>query len=91
MTAKPRKLSNTARALLAVASTRDDHLILAPWLPIAGCGAIAGKAAGLAWRVGDSGVALVLRATAVGLLPETKPVSGGHPKHDAGNHRCAER
>jgi hypothetical protein len=32
---KPKKLSNTARALLAFAATPDDHLILPPRLPIA--------------------------------------------------------
>jgi hypothetical protein len=33
MTDKPRKLSDTARALLTAASARDDHLIQPPQLP----------------------------------------------------------
>jgi hypothetical protein len=82
MTDKPKKLSDTARALLAFAATRDDHLILPPRLPIAAARQVArsllgselaeevpasGNAADLAWPVGDGGGALVLRATAVGL------------------------
>jgi hypothetical protein len=82
MTDKPAKLSITARALLAFAATRDNHLILHPRLPIAAARQVArsllglelaeevlasGKAADLAWPVGDGGGALVLRATAVGL------------------------
>jgi hypothetical protein len=47
MTAKPKKLSNTARALLAVAATRDDHLILPPQLPIAAVRQVARSLLGL--------------------------------------------
>jgi hypothetical protein len=47
MTAKPKKLSNTARALLAVAATRDDHLILPPELPIAAVRQVARSLLGL--------------------------------------------
>jgi hypothetical protein len=68
--------------LLNFAATRDDHLILPPRLPIAAARQVArsllglelaeevlasGKAADLAWPVGDGGGALVLRAAAVGL------------------------
>jgi hypothetical protein len=82
MTDKSKKLSDTARALLAVAATRDDHLILPPRLPVAAARQVArsllaselaervpvsGNAANLAWPVGDGGGALVLRAPAVGL------------------------
>ena len=82
MTGKPKQLSSTARALLAVASTRDDHLILPPRLPIAAARQVArsllglklaeeapasGKSADLAWPIGDGGGAVILRATAVGL------------------------
>ena len=35
MTDKPKKLSDTARALLTLAATRDDHLIRPPQLPTA--------------------------------------------------------
>ena len=35
MTEKPKKLSDTARALLTAAALRDDHLIQAPQLPAA--------------------------------------------------------
>jgi hypothetical protein len=45
--AKPKKLSNTARALLAVAATRDDHLILPPELPIAAVRQVARSLLGL--------------------------------------------
>jgi hypothetical protein len=34
MADKPKKLSDTARALLTVAATRGDHLIRPPKLPI---------------------------------------------------------
>jgi hypothetical protein len=35
MTEKPKKLSDTARALLTAAAARDDHLIRPPELPAA--------------------------------------------------------
>jgi hypothetical protein len=35
MTGKSKKLSDTARALLTVAATRDDHLVPLPRLPVA--------------------------------------------------------
>jgi hypothetical protein len=35
MADKPKKLSDTARSLLTVAATRDDHLVPLPQLPIA--------------------------------------------------------
>jgi hypothetical protein len=47
MTAKPKKLSNAARALLNFAATRDDHLILPPRLPIAATRQVARSLLGL--------------------------------------------
>src|SRR4051812_49840266 len=82
MTDKPKRLSDTARALLTAAAMRDDHLIHPPRLPIAATRQVArsllglglaeeaptsGDATSLAWSLGDGGGALVLRATAVGL------------------------
>ena len=82
MTDKPKKLSDTARALLTVAATRCDHLIRPPRLPIAAARQVvrsllnAGLAeevpapiddAGYGWRTGKDGGVLVLRATALGL------------------------
>jgi hypothetical protein len=82
MTDKPKKLSATARMLLAAAAMRADRLIHPPQLPIAAARQVArsllgsglaeemptpDKAADFAWPVGDGGRSLVLRATAVGL------------------------
>jgi hypothetical protein len=82
MTDKPKKLSDTARALLTVAATRGDHLIRPPKLPIAAARQVvrsllgAGLAeevparvddAGYAWRTSEDGEVLMLRATALGL------------------------
>jgi len=82
MADKPKKLSATARMLLAAAAVRSDRLIHPPQLPIAAARQVArsllgsglaeemptpDKAADFAWPVGDGGRSLVLRATAVGL------------------------
>jgi hypothetical protein len=82
MTEKPRKLSNTARALLTAAAVRDDYLIRPPQLPAAAARQVvrsllnAGLAeeipapiddAGYVWRQGDGGSDLMLRATGRGL------------------------
>jgi len=79
---KPRKLSATARAVLTSAAARDDHLIRPPRLPIAAARQVvrsllqAGLAdevpapiedAGYAWRTGEDGEVLMLRATLLGL------------------------
>ena len=78
MTDKPKKLSETARALLTAAAARDDHLIRPPQLPAAAARQVvrsllnAGLAeeipaaiddAGYVWRQGDDGSDLMLRAT----------------------------
>jgi hypothetical protein len=82
MTDKPKKLSDTARALLTSAAMRDDHLIQLPRLPVAAARQVirsllnAGLAeevsapiddAAYAWRTGEDGCVLVLRATVLGL------------------------
>ena len=82
MADKPKKLSDTARALLTVAATHGDHLIRPPKLPIAAARQVvrsllgAGLAeetpvrvddAGYAWRTSEDREVLMLRATALGL------------------------
>jgi hypothetical protein len=83
MADKPNKLSDTARAVLTPATTRDDHLIRPPHLPIAAVRQVAQSRlrAGLAeeiasqvddeyvWRISDGDRTLMLRAT--GLGPES--------------------
>src|SRR3984957_18127844 len=79
---KPKKLSDTARALLTSAAMRDDHLIPLPRLPVAATrqvirsllnGGLAEEVpapiddAGYAWRTGEDGDVLMLRATRLGL------------------------
>jgi hypothetical protein len=82
MTDTPKKLSETARALLTAAAVRNDHLIRPPQLPIAAARQVirsllnAGLAvevpaliedAAYAWRTGEDGNVLVLHATRLGL------------------------
>jgi hypothetical protein len=82
MTDKPKKLSDTARALLSVTALRDDHLIALPKLPVAAARQVvrsllnAGFAeevpapmndAGYAWHTGRDGGVRALRATALGI------------------------
>jgi Protein of unknown function (DUF3489) len=82
MTAKPKKLSNTARVLLTAASARDDHLIQPPLFSVAAARQVVGSLlmaelaeevpapvedAGYVWRKADDGSDLVLRATQLGL------------------------
>src|ERR1700760_4953361 len=79
---KPKKLSDTTRALLTSAAMRDDHLIPLPRLPEAAARQVIrsllarGLAeevpapiddAGYAWRTGEDGGVLMLRATMLGL------------------------
>jgi hypothetical protein len=82
MTNKPKNLSDTARAVLILAATRDDHLVRLPHLPVAAAREVVRSmlTAGLveevpeplddadyAWRTGADGRMLMLRATALGL------------------------
>jgi hypothetical protein len=82
MTDKPKKLFDTARALLIMAATRNDHLIALPKLPVAATRQVvrsllnSGLAeevptpiedTGYAWRTGEDGGVPMLRATMVGL------------------------
>ena len=75
MTEKPKKLSETARALLTAAAARDDHLIRPPQLPAAAARQVVrsllstGLAeevpapvedAGYVWRQGEDGSDLML-------------------------------
>ena len=83
MSDKPKKLSDTARALLTLAATRDDHLIRPPNLPTAAARQVArsllnaGLAeevtapiedVGYAWHTGEDAGVLMLRATMLGLV-----------------------
>jgi hypothetical protein len=87
MTDKPKKLSDTARALLTSAAIRGDHLIQRRRLPVAAARQVirsllnAGWAeevpapiddAAYAWRTGEDGGALMLRATELGLAGVTQ-------------------
>ena len=82
MSDKPKRLSDTARALLTSAAMRDDHLIHLPRMPVAAARQVirsllhAGLAeevpapiddAGYVWRTGKDGGVLMLRATMLGL------------------------
>ena len=82
MTEKPKPLSDTARALLTAAATRDDHLIRPPQLPTAAARQVVRSLlnmriaeeipapidnAGYVWRKTDAGSDLMLRATNLGL------------------------
>jgi hypothetical protein len=92
MTNKPKTISDTARALLTSAATRGDRLIRPPQLPIAAARQVvrsllnAGLAevvpapideAGFAWRTGEDGGLLMLRATAAGIAHVTE--AAGNP------------
>jgi hypothetical protein len=89
MTDKPKKLSDTARALLTAAAMRNDHLVSLPKLPVAAARQVvwsllnAGLVeevpapiddAGFVWRTGEDGRLLMLRATAVGMARVTEGV-----------------
>jgi hypothetical protein len=83
MTDKPKKLSDTARALLTAAAMRNDHLVPLPKLPVAAVRQVvrsllnAGFAEevraptndpGYAWRIGENvGGVIMLRATRFGM------------------------
>jgi biotin operon repressor len=88
MTDKPKKLSDTARALLTSAAMRDDHVIQLPRLPVAAARQVirsllnAGLVeevpapiddVGYAWRTGENGGVLMLRATKLGLAGIAEP------------------
>jgi hypothetical protein len=78
----PKKLSDTSRAVLTLAATRDDHLAQPPKLPIAAARQVIRSLlnarfveevlapiadAVYAWRNGKDGAPLMLRATEAGL------------------------
>ncbi|MEA2849062.1 MAG: hypothetical protein QOG78_4343 [Rhodospirillaceae bacterium] len=82
MTNKPKKLSDTARALLTVSTTRADRLVRPPQLPIAAVRQVIRSLlnarlveevpapideAGYAWRTAEDGGVFMLRATALGI------------------------
>jgi hypothetical protein len=82
MTRESKPLSNTARRLLTLASTRPDHLVRPPDLPLVAARQVIRSmlTAGLVeeisasiedatyvWRLGEGGVGVTLRATALGL------------------------
>ena len=82
MTPKPKVISDTARALLTAAATRGDSPVRPPKLPIAAARQVVRSLligglveevpapidnAGFAWRTGEDGGSLMLRATAVGI------------------------
>jgi hypothetical protein len=87
MTPKPKVISDTARALLTAAATRGDYLVQPPKLPIAAARQLVRSLlnAGLveevpapiddgsfAWRTGEDGGLLMLRATVDGISRVTK-------------------
>ncbi len=82
MTQTPIKLSDTARAVLEHAATRKDHLVRPPSLPAAARQKVVRSLlnrglveevpapvtdGAYAWRTGEDGVVLMLRATPIGL------------------------
>ncbi|HZS22096.1 MAG TPA: hypothetical protein VFA63_14075, partial [Pseudonocardiaceae bacterium] len=82
MTDKPIKLSDTARAMLTLARTREDRLVPPPTLPVAAARQVVrsllnnamieeielpAELAEFFWREGDDGMRLGLRATEQGL------------------------
>jgi hypothetical protein len=88
---KPKKLSDTARALLTVAALRNDHLIAPPKLPAAAARQVVRSLlnarlaeevpalisdSGYPWRTGADGGVLALRATARGIARLTERDGG---------------
>jgi hypothetical protein len=82
MTNKSKPISDTARALLTTAATRCDNLVQPPKLPIAAARQVVRSLfigglveevpapiedANFAWRIGEDGSVLMLRATALAL------------------------
>ena len=82
MAKAPNKLSDTARAMLTLAATRDDRLVRPPQLPVAAARQVVRSLlnnglveevpapiedTAYAWRTGDDGTALMLHATNQGL------------------------
>ncbi len=82
MTDKLKPLSKTARAVLTLAATRDDHLVQLPHLPVAAARQVVRSMLNVGfieelpaattdpvhvWRTNQDGQALALRATALGL------------------------
>jgi hypothetical protein len=101
MTDKAKRLTDAARTLLTAAAMRDDHLIQPPHLPMAAVRQVtrsllnAGLAEevpaaingpGYAWRTGEDGSVLVLRATALGLarIGDGKGVTSPTPPGGSG-------
>jgi hypothetical protein len=95
MTDKPKKLSDTARALLTVAVKRDDHLVALPRLPVAAARQVVRSMlnaslveevpapiedATFAWRTGEDGGVMMLRATASGLDQIADPEAAAAPE-----------
>ena len=93
---KPFKLSATGRAMLTLASTREDRLVYPPTLPVAaarqvvrsllGAGMVEEVAApaddaGLVWRAADDGSRLALRAADLGL----SAITGATGPRDVGD------
>jgi hypothetical protein len=96
MNDKPYKPSATGRAMLTLASTREDRLVYPPTLPVAAAGQVvrsllgAGMVkevaapaddAGLVWRAADDGSRLALRATELGL----NAITGATGPRDVGD------
>jgi hypothetical protein len=82
MAQTPTKLSDTARAMLTLAATREDHLVRPPQLPPAAARQVVRSLlnnglveevsapiedAAYAWRTGEDATALILRVTEAGL------------------------
>src|SRR5579859_4835470 len=90
MTEASPKLSNAARNVLTLAAARGDRMVRVPQLPMAAARQVirsmlnAGlveevattvEDADFAWRTGDNGEALMLRATEAGLARVSEPAA----------------
>jgi hypothetical protein len=104
MTEASPKLSSTARNVLTLAAARDDHMVRVPQLPVAALRQVirsmlnAGlveevattvEDADFAWRTGDNGEALMLRATEVGLARVSEPAAADGLAVADGNRELA--
>jgi hypothetical protein len=105
MADKPNKLSDTARAVLTPATTRDDHLIRPPHLPIAAVRQVARSLlrAGLAeeiasqvddeyvWRISDGDRTLMLRATGLGPASAARKAAAEYKARPGSPHAAPPR
>jgi hypothetical protein len=105
MADKPNKLSDTARAVLTLATTRDDHLIRPPHLSIAAVRQVARSLlkAGLAeeiasqvddeyvWRISGGDRTLMLRATGLGPASAARKAAAEYKARPGSPHAAPPR